>query len=182
MATVYVKPDKQHDPDDLTPYTRDFTGPDGKRYRMRELTEAGHLKHQAVLIRAAQDRADGKFTSDPTAVDRALDREPLLTSLCLFELTNDGVEWVEKAVSIDLVKGWPRKLTKRLHAEARQISGEDDGDPIRQALLKALARQDAPVELAALREWVDGFGDEDKDVRAVLAALLAPSAGEQAKN
>lgn len=110
---------KAFDFGDLTPREDTFTLY-GKEYVLREASADAACKYRNAIIRGAKF-SDGKISG----ADGLADAEPLLVSLCLFEKTDKG----DRAVPINVVRGWPNRVQKPLFDRIKEISElveEDD--------------------------------------------------------
>lgn len=124
---------------------------------------------------------DGKLSKVGKSVANA---EPLLVSLCLFELVKgaDGEE-TEKPVTEGAVKKWPARVQKALFDRIKEISDLDEQSPEKQTLEEALQHVSSPISLNDFRKWVAGLPDaDDKYDYRPLKTWMKPSAEENAKN
>lgn len=96
----------------------------GKQYLLREASEDAACKYRNAAMRAARFNDRGKVSS----IEGVADVEPLLVSLCLFELTGDGKCHLghtvpgERPVPIDELRRWPAKRVKTLFERIKDIS------------------------------------------------------------
>ncbi len=95
----------------------------GRKYVLKEPSEAASVKYRNALMRAAKFGTDGSVT----AADGLADLEPLLVSLCLFELDKDNFE---KPVPLETVLAWPPRVVGPLFERAKALGGigEKAGD------------------------------------------------------
>lgn len=101
--------------DDLTPIELPVSVA-GKRYVLREATEAAACQWRNAMMQATELGSDGK----PTRVRNLADTEPLLVSLCLFT-AEEG-----KPVPVATIKGWPARVVKRLFEKVKDVSDLDE--------------------------------------------------------
>ncbi len=75
------------------------------------------------------------------------DTEPLLVSLCLFEIERgeDGSITQEKPTQISQIRKWPSRITKELYDKAKEISDIDTNDDL-ESLLKQRTEIDEQIE------------------------------------
>ena len=149
-----------------------------KKYVLYESTGEAASKFRNYLI-ADATFVDGKVSK----VGKVANAEPLLVSLCLFELVEkDGVE-TERPVPEAVVKKWPARVQKALFNRIKEISDLDEQSPEKQTLEEALQHASSPITLADFRKWVASLPnmDEKYDYRP-LKTWMKPSAEENAKN
>lgn len=103
----------------------------GRPYALREPTEGDAVKWQNACQRAGRFDKDGRVT----AVEGLAEAEPLLVSLCLFDLDPAG----EKAVPAATVRGWPARVVRRLYDRALEM-GELQQGPGRRAAAEEAAK------------------------------------------
>jgi len=122
---------------------------------------------------AAKDFANARIArvkmgsaGEPTAYGSLGDLEPLLVSMCLFELSG-------KPVTMKFVELMPYRMQKALYDKAREISGLDDDDPLAVALELALTRDDAPVTKDALVTWLSSLDGPQFTALTKLGKALA---------
>lgn len=103
--------------------------------------------------------------------------EPLLVSLCIFEVTDKGEVPVLKAV----VESWPNHVQKQLFERALEMSDIKETLPQERAGIQlALEQPGAPVDMKTLQGYFQDLPDCD-EYRAVKK-WLEPTAEELAKN
>lgn len=150
-----------------------------KKYALYEASGDAATKFRNDLIKDATF-VDGKLSK----VGKAANAEPLLVSLCLFEIiqNNNGDE-VERPVPEAVVKKWPARVQKALFDRIKEISDLDEQSPEKQTLEEALQHASSPVSLEDFRKWVASLPDMDEkyDYRP-LKKWMKPSAEENAKN
>ena len=108
----------------LEPVTFPFKIKDAKtnsfiQYYLREATEDAAVKYRNAAMRAARF-TDGKLSS----VEGVADVEPLLVSLCLYQITPKG----DVPVQLATIRGWPARIVKPLFEKAKQLSNLDEGE------------------------------------------------------
>jgi len=108
----------------------------GKRYVLREASEEATIKYRATQFRDAK-LVDGKVSAN---MERMQELGSLLVSMCLFDEA-------DKPVSLQTIRGWPRRVVEPLHQRALQISKLDDN-----ATAEALEKQ-----LASTQERLDAL-------------------------
>lgn len=96
------------------------------------------------------------------------DLEPLIVSLCLF---HDDNGQVGKAVSLKDIEQLPYRIIHALAEKAREISGFEEHESLSSVLLQIFSRDDSPVELSVLKEWIKGLtGPKIKPAHKMLRA------------
>lgn len=144
------------------------TGPDKKKYVLREATGAVAAKYRNACMACMKLTPDGKSAG----IQGLADVEPLLVSMCLF--TEEG-----SSVELSLIKAWPAKVVKKLFETAQEISDlKEQPKEERKLLDQALSNEVAPCNLAQLRKFVGSLSDDYKP----LKDFLAPTTEELAKN
>lgn len=88
-----------------------------KRYVLREATGDAACKYKNAQMACAKFNADGK----PAGVGNMADTEPLLVSLCLFEVDDQG-QPLKTSVPLQTVRGWPARIQKALFEKVQAIS------------------------------------------------------------
>lgn len=136
-------------------------------YVLREATSGAAKEFANARI----SRVKMSSTGEATSYGSLGDLEPLLVSLCLFELSG-------KPVTVKFVEAMPYKVQKALYEKAKEISGMDDNDPMVDALNLALSRDDAPITKESLVEWLASLDGPQYKVLAKLAKSL----GSTSKN
>lgn len=92
----------------------------GKNYVLKEASAAAVCQYRNAITAAAKMGPDGK----PTAFGNVADAEPLLVSLCLFEV-RDGKQL---PVPLIQVRGWKNSVTSKLFERVQKISDMVGGD------------------------------------------------------
>lgn len=90
----------------------------GKSYILKEASGDAVCKYRNALMKSAKMGDDLRVTS----VDGIADVEPLLVSLCLFEVTEKG----HRPVSTADVRAWPNRVQKALFEKVKEISDLED--------------------------------------------------------
>ncbi len=135
--------------DDLAPITVPVTIGTGT-YLLKEATGDAACKFQNALLKATKLGPEGR----PVSLEGLADAEPLLVSMCLFEvvkITNKAGDVVtqERPVPLHVVRGWKNKVQKDLFNRIKVISdigGEEETEAV---LVKRIA--DAQKKLDAIR-------------------------------
>lgn len=84
------------------------------------------------------------------------DLEPLLVSLCLFDLKTG------KNIPQAVVETWPGRVVTALFNEAKKISGlEETNVTVSKLLKKALNHEESPVSYEDLTFWVESLDEEE---------------------
>lgn len=147
----------------------------GKNYVLREASEAASVRWRNEVINSRRYNAEGRLV----ALHNPADAEPLLVSLCLFEVLND--EGNTRNVTVETLKTWPTRFVQKLFAKAKEISDLADNPDERPLLAGLLEREDAPVTLFDLYEYAKKVSQEDEDYKP-LVTWLKPTDEELAKN
>jgi hypothetical protein len=118
----------------------------GKRYLLREADESACCQYRNAVIRSRKLDADGRLTH----LDGLADAEPLLVSLCLFELAEGpGQPSAERPVPLAVVRSWPGRVVKPLFAWLHRASGLREEEETEEVLADRLRETEG--KLAALR-------------------------------
>lgn len=97
---------------------------DGKKYLLKEASGDAACKWRNALLKATKLSPDGKVAT----MDGMADTEPLLVSMCLFEMGDNGGL---KVVSLNKVRNWPHRVQRALFERAKEISElHEAGDSI----------------------------------------------------
>lgn len=150
--------------DDLTPIALPVRVK-GKDYLLREATGDAVAKWRNAQLRATRLGGDGK----PASIDGLADAEPLLVSLCLFEVGQGGKEL---PVSVQTVRSWPGRITSALFARAKEISELEEKED----------RGSLERRIAKLQEKLVALGGEGleknapNDTPGGLSSLLSSAA------
>ena len=89
---------------------------DGKSYLLKETSGAEACEYRNAVLASTQMEGGRR-----TFVGLA-NSEPLLVSLCLYEITDDGPQ---KRVPLQVISNWPSKVVSQLFEKAKEISGID---------------------------------------------------------
>lgn len=94
-----------------------------KRYLLREASGNVACKYRNALLNCTVLGPEGK----PQTVRNMADVEPLLVSLCLFQLLEQPDGTVkERPAQLADVRGWPNRIVKALFERAKEISELDE--------------------------------------------------------
>ncbi len=155
---------------DLTPITVPVTI-GGKKYVLKEASGDAAVKYRNCLLKATKLGPEGK----PSSIDGMADAEPLLVSLCLFQIATsvnklgDAVT-AELPVPIHVVRGWKNQVQKGLFARIKEISDLDENET-KEILEKRLA--ETQRKLDALNGKTDG--EEEGNAKNVPSATTVTS-------
>lgn len=118
----------------------------GKKYVLREASGDAACRYRNALLKSTRLGPEGK----PSVIDGLADVEPLLVSLCLFEVLSDGT-LAKGPVPAHVIRSWPARIQKALFERAKQISDLEERETA--ASLEAKIT-DAQTQLAAIRNGV----------------------------
>jgi len=114
----------------------------GLSYLLCECDEGGAVKYRAASMRGVRlvETEDGQ---EVVMGDGQAESEPLLVSLCLYQIYPDGRR---RQVSLSEIKTWRPDEVKQLHERAKAISNlsEDTDDP--EKLRKQITRLQKRLE------------------------------------
>lgn len=80
------------------------------------------------------------------------DLPPLLVHLCSFDASSG------KQVPMGVVDTWPAKMVEKLYQKALDISGlRDEVSKVQYEVQEAFSRDDSPISLQNVREWVNSL-------------------------
>lgn len=129
----------------------------GKKHLLREASGDAACKYRNAIIGSTRLGPDGK----PTSIHGLADAEPMLVSLCLFELYEHQGQEKERPVLLSTIRGWPARVLKPLVEKVKEISPglEDRPDESEDALQKRL--EETQQKLADLQK--NGGGDPSKN-------------------
>jgi hypothetical protein len=145
--------------DDLTPKVKRIPNLNGKEYVLLEPTEGDAVAYRNAVMKSVR-MADGKMIG---LVDAA-EVEPLLVSKCIREVVPNPKTGVEerRPVQIQVVRGWPSKVVKRLFNDAKEMGELDEKDSKeRTALIAALSRPETPITVEDFREYVRNLAENE---------------------
>lgn len=138
----------------LEPKFKSLTGPDGKRYEMREASGTAGKKFKNARTKGLHF-AGGELSQ----LDGVGDLEPLLVSLCLFDITQGGEGGVSPAArplsQAFVEQTFKASQIKKMYDYIYEISDLAEGNPTGDAVLKALSRADAPISYSDLKRFVE---------------------------
>jgi hypothetical protein len=113
---------------------------------LKEATEAAHIDYRDTMMRSM--RASESKTGEKIAtVTGGSDAESVLIMRCLFrrtENTNGGT--TDAQVPLDFVRALPRRITSKLYAKVREISGMDEEQETEEFLTKRIESDRAKLE------------------------------------
>ena len=92
----------------------------GKSFILREADGDTATKYSNTLTSSFTLGLDGK----PSKIGNIADIEPLLVSLCLFPVDNNG-NVSPQHVKESVVRKWPARILKEIYAKAKEISELD---------------------------------------------------------
>lgn len=142
----------------------------GKEYVLREASGGAATKYRNAVLACTILGVGGRAQT----VKGMASVEPLLVSLCLFEVLEKG----ERPVKLSVIEGWPARVQEALFERAKRISNLEEEQAEREQLIKALALPGSPISVADLEKWISGLGEEYSD----LQIWFEPSPEEKAKN
>lgn len=145
------------------------------QYILREASGGAATKYNNAVVDCQVRNEQGKLVAfkDIASV------EPLLVSLCAFQVTAEG----EKPVPLATVESWPNRIQKQLFEAAKTISDIVETLPRERAgLAKALALPTSPLSLPQFRDFLDSLNVEKDEELAALKRWVAPTPEERAKN
>lgn len=125
----------------------------GKQYVLREASTDAATKYRNAVLKSTRLDRDGHAMS----LDGSADVEPLLVSMCLFEV-NDKGETLNRPVNVSVVKTFPSKVTKELYDRVRAISGlgAEDTEEELEKEIKDLQERLEELREKKLKEAVQG--------------------------
>jgi len=97
----------------------------GTKYLLREASEDAACQYRNAAMRGA------KMTDGTVTLGGAADVEPLLVSLCLFEMDASGA--VIRNVPLVTVKNWPARVVKPLFNKVKEMSSLDETPKAKEA-------------------------------------------------
>lgn len=144
-------PDEQQsfDFDDITPQERPVNI-GGRRYLVREASEGVATRYRNAVMRAGK-MADGVVVG----IEGLADAEPLLVSLCMFEVMTGNGDGQEpyRPVLLKTVRDWPARVVKPIFEWIKLVSALDEAET-KEVLFKRIA--EAKKKLKKLDVEVDG--------------------------
>ncbi len=143
--------DPEFDFSNLTLYEKHILGPDGENYTLKEANGRAAKIYNNARIAGVTLGDSGKAES----ITGIGDLEPLLVSLCLF---GDEGRPIQQAV----VEKWSYQVVKKLHDKIKEVSNLDEQEnPIKEAIEKALERQDSPIALDDFCSYIKGLNNPE---------------------
>lgn len=116
-----------------------------KRLVMVEASEAAHIAYRDASTNGMVIRGNEKSDEREATVKGANVADAILVAACLVEVNTDGTPVSvdpntkhPKTVSVDWVKGLPRRITSRLYAKVRMMSGMDEDQETEEFLTKRI--------------------------------------------
>jgi hypothetical protein len=115
-----------------------------RHYVLREADGESAVKYRNASMRAAR-MSDGKVVG----VEGAADCEPLLVSLCLYQVdpntgqiryTREGDPDKRYLVPLHLIKRWPSRIQRRLFDKVKEISDLGERPETEEQLVKEIGR------------------------------------------
>lgn len=143
----------------------------GKKYVLREATGDAVCKWRNSMMKSTRLSNDGKVTS----MDGMADSEPLLVSLCLFELYEkvNGSQG-ERQVDVKTVRSWPARIQKSLFDKLKQMSQLDEKET-KESLRKSIADSQKRLKEIEEAESNGHVEDEEKnELDATMGGLDSP--------
>lgn len=138
----------------LEPVYVSVKGPDGREYELREASGAAGKKYKNARTKGLHFAA-----GELSQLEGAGELEPLLVSLCLFDVTQGGAGGVSNAArpltQPFVEKTFKARMIKKLYDKAYEISDLAEGNPTQDALKLAFARADSPIKYEDLKTFVD---------------------------
>lgn len=138
-------------------------GPDKKTYSLEEATGKVATDHRNAIMASSVFGPDGRVTG----VKNLASVEAAFVAGCL---------WDEKRRNppVQAILGWPSQVVKKLYEAAQELSGMNEESPIYEAMEKALAREDSPIEFEDFCDWVatiekDDAGKEFRPITRIFA-------------
>ena len=135
---------------------------------LKEASGEAACAYRNAILRSTELGPDGR----PSKLSNLADTEPLLVSLCLFNI--DG-----RRISVNDVKKWPNRIVKKLFDKAKEISELGEEAPERKQLEEALDSPGAPCSFKDLRKFVSGLPQESY---GVIQTWMGPEVEETIKN
>lgn len=89
-------------------------------YTIRELSEVGSIENRRQMSRGVTMNEEGKPSGVP--IDNIAENDSFLLSRCLFD--DKGTP-----VSLDTIRGWPRRVVRALADKCEAINKVEKGEP-----------------------------------------------------
>jgi hypothetical protein len=128
-----------------------------KEYVLREASGDAAVKWRNAQVRAAR-MVDGKVSG----VGDIADSEPLLVSLCMWEVTTVSGTRREVPVPLHVVRSWPARVVSTLFEKIKEISGLE-GTETEETIRKRIAadsRKIREMRKAAVKTGVDSSNSD----------------------
>jgi hypothetical protein len=144
----------------------------GKKYILREATGHAAAQYRNAALKAAK-MVDGKVVG----MDGLADAEPLLVSLCLYELEDlgNGKPPRERPVPVQVVRGWPARLVTALFTKVRDISDLGEGETA-EVLERRIQADQAKLQQLRAQQATNGDDANPDDGTTEAGAKNAPAA------
>jgi hypothetical protein len=110
----------------------------GLRHVLREATEDAVVRWRDSQVSSAKFNEEGKFAG----IGAVAGSEPLLVSLCLFQLLDDGN--VGPNVAVAVIRSWPARVVKQMFDWVKTASDLDD--ETEEQLVKTLEKTKAALD------------------------------------
>ena len=111
----------------------------GKQYLLKEASEDAACRFRNARFEGAKLSDDGRMMS----VGNMADVEPLLVSLCLFELYGVNGDTKERPVLLSQVRAWPPRVVKPLFEKVKEMSDGLEEKPTKESLTKQIEKLQA---------------------------------------
>jgi hypothetical protein len=144
----------------------------GRHFILREASGDAAARYRNALLKSTK-LTDGKVSS----MEGMADVEPLLVSLCLWEINPAGAGVKEGPVSLGFIRSMPARIVKALFEKVKVMSDLAE-TPDESPLLKAISLPGSPVTVEAMRTFADSLDDKHE----AFKEMLKPSKEEEAKN
>lgn len=133
----------------------------GKKYVLKEASGGAVVAWRNAQMKATRIGPNGK----PVGVDGLADSEPLLVSMCLYEVVQNaktGKE-VHYPVKENVVRGWPSHIMTTLFETVKKMSGLDRAVTAEQLRLEIEAKQNQLDAMAAEKEMTEAINEAIKN-------------------
>jgi hypothetical protein len=134
----------------------------GKNYLLKEGTAGAVTEYRNAISKSTKISADGTILQQAN-----FEVEPLLVSLCIFEIENNNGQTSLKPVSLDTVRAWPHRVQQELYERAEAMTGLGMEGSTEEALLRQRDRIDRRLEQLRERETVQ------KNLSTAMAGISA---------
>ena len=127
--------------DDLTP-AEVPVAIGGKTYVLREASGDAAVAYRNATMAGARIHESG------TVLGSAADAEPILIAKCLFQRIEQPDGTIkERPVSVDIIRSWPSRVSRKLFDRAKLISGLGEQDESMDDLMKQKAEVERKLAL-----------------------------------